>query len=187
MASGLALAGLAVADEPRPLRAVAEIAGCNDETVTGRLVLLEEPSDEGIKTVRVELRVEGLTDGKRAVHIHETAACEPCSAAGGHHDPGPFGVTRPDSATDERPAPDVNHPFHMGDLVNVEVVDGVGHMKHVTNRFTLSPGRLSIFDEDGSAVIIHQYEDTYCDHEGELDKGCAGGPRAACGIIRLQE
>ncbi len=135
----------------------------------------------------VEMNVQGLSDGKHAVHIHETAACEPCSAARGHHDRRPFGQTRPDSAQSEVPANDINHPFHMGDLVNLEVRNAKGSMRHTTNRITLSPGRLSLFDADGSAVIVHTGEDTYCDQESELKKGCAGGARDACGIIRLAQ
>jgi len=164
------------ADDELPV-GVAIIRGCGDKEITGTAVLHELPSDEGIKQVNVEMVVYGLSDGKHAVHIHETAACEPCSAAEGHHDPGPFGKTTPD-------APDFNHPFHMGDLVNIEVKDGLGIMNTTTSRVTLSPGRLSVFDEDGSAFIIHTQEDTYCDHENELNKGCAGGDREACGIIR---
>jgi len=137
--------------------------------------------------VTVEMTVTGLTDGKHAVHIHEFGKCEPCGAAGGHHDPGPFGQSRPDSAVDTVPAPDINHPYHMGDLINLDVKNGKGTMKHVTNRITLSPGRLSIIDDDGSAFIVHTNPDTYCDQETELKKGCAGGSRDACGIIRLKK
>ena len=72
----------------------------------------------------------------------------------------------------------------MGDLINIEVKNGKGEMKHTTNRVTLSPGRLSIMDGDGSAFIIHTNPDTYCDEEADLKKGCAGGSRDACGIIR---
>jgi Cu-Zn family superoxide dismutase len=54
-------------------------------------------------------------------------------------------------------------------------------MKTKTSRITLSPGPLSVFDADGSAFIIHDFEDTYCP-EG-VAAGCAGGSRAACGII----
>ena len=54
-------------------------------------------------------------------------------------------------------------------------------MQTLTSRVTLSPGPLSVFDEDGSAVIIHVDPDSYCP-EGEA-KGCAGGARAACGVI----
>lgn len=166
------------------LRAEAEMKGCTNPDIRGTATLVEHTSPEGIKEVTVEMKVTGLTDGKHAVHIHEVAACEPCSAAGGHHDPGPFGQSRPDSATDEVPAKDINHPYHMGDLINLEVKDGVGTMKHTTNRVTLSPGRLSIFDENGSSFIVHTAQDTYCDEESDLKKGCAGGARDACGIIK---
>lgn len=177
------LPALASADS-HALKATAEIRGCTDPNITGEAKLIEKTSAEGIKEVTVKMKVEGLSDGKHAVHIHETGACEPCGAAQGHHDPGPYGQTRPDSATDDVPAADINHPYHMGDLINIEVKNGKGEMMHTTNRVTLSPGRLSILDEDGSAFIIHTNPDTYCDEETDLKKGCAGGARDACGIIR---
>jgi Cu-Zn family superoxide dismutase len=165
------------------LMATADIKGCTDSSISGMATFREEVTDEGIKEVTIHIRVEGLSDGKHAVHIHETAACKPCSAANGHHDPGPFGETRPDSAGDTIPATDINHPYHMGDLINIEVKNGRGTMKHTSNRVTLSAGRLSLFDADGSSIIIHTNEDTYCDEESDLKKGCAGGSRDACGII----
>lgn len=167
------------------LRASAEMKGCTDPKVSGTATLVEQVTREGVKEVMVELRVTGLPDGKHAVHIHETGACEPCAAAGGHHDPGPFGQSRPDTASDVTPATDINHPFHMGDLINLDVKDGVGTLQHTTNRVTLSPGRLSILDTDGSSIIVHTQPDTYCDEETDLKKGCAGGAREACGIIKL--
>lgn len=179
-----ALAGLWSSVHAAELTASADIMGCTNKAITGSATLTEEITDEGIKEVTISLKVEGLRDGKHAVHIHEVAACEPCGAAKGHHDPGPFGESRPDSAGDQVPANDINHPYHMGDLINIEVMNGVGYMTHTTNRITLSPGRLSIFDEDGSSFIIHTNEDTYCDEESDLKKGCAGGARDACGIIR---
>lgn len=180
----LAVPAIAGADGTK---AVAEINGCTDAEITGTATLVEKTSAEGIKQVTVKMKVKGLSDGKHAVHIHETGACEPCSAAKGHHDPGPFGQTRPDSATDEKPAGDINHPYHMGDLINIEVKNGKGQMVHTTNRITLSAGRLSILDADGSAFIIHTNPDTYCDEESELAKGCAGGSRDACGIIQAAD
>jgi Cu-Zn family superoxide dismutase len=181
MALGLAGQALGAHHE---MKATAEIKGCDNPAISGTATLVEQVTPEGIKEVTVTMRVTGLTDGKHAVHIHETAACEPCGAAGGHHDPGPYGESRPDSAGDETPAKDINHPYHMGDLINLDVKDGVGEMEHTTNRVTLSPGRLSILDENGSAFIIHTNPDTYCDEESDLKKGCAGGSRDACGIIR---
>lgn len=157
------------ADAPK---AYADIKGCEDAKVTGRATLSERPSPEGVKLVDIEIKVSGLPDGKKAVHIHEVGNCTPCGAAKGHFDPGPHGNSSPDG----------NHPFHMGDLINIEIKNGSGTMSTTTNRVTLSPGPLSIFDADGSAFIIHVQEDTYCPG-GEV-KGCAGGARAACGIIQ---
>jgi len=156
--------------------AQATIQGCTDPAITGTATLKEFESPEGIKKVYVQMEVTGLKDGKHAVHIHETASCQPCGAAKGHHDPGPFGKSTPD-------APDFNHPYHMGDLVNITVVNGVGKLHAVTTRVALSDGRLSVFDQDGSAFIIHTNEDLYCDQDSELNPGCAGGARDACGII----
>ena len=66
--------------------------------------------------------------------------------------------------------------------MNIDVrKNGKGRLKAVTTRITLSPGPLSLFDHDGSAFIIHDFEDTFCP-EGVV-AGCAGGSRAACGII----
>jgi len=183
--AALVLAALATsASLADDLKATADIKGCTNPAISGTATLVEQTTAEGIKEVTVEMKVKGLTDGKHAVHIHEVGSCEPCGSAGGHFDPGPFGQSRPDSATDDVPAKDINHPFHMGDLINIEVKDGVGYMKHTTNRVTLSPGRLSLFDDNGSAFIVHTNADTYCDMESDMKKGCAGGPRDACGIIR---
>jgi Cu-Zn family superoxide dismutase len=181
VASLLLLPAVVAADG---LTALAEIKGCSSAAVTGTATLREQVTAEGVKEVTVQLMVNGLPDGKHAVHIHEVGSCEPCAAAGGHHDPGPYGQSRPDTASDAVPATDINHPFHMGDLINLEVKNGSGEMKHVTNRVTLSPGRLSILDADGSAIIVHAQADTYCDAESDLKKGCAGGAREACGVIR---
>jgi Cu-Zn family superoxide dismutase len=165
---------VAFAGGGRPLTATADIRLCSDPSVViGSAMLREQKTDEGIKRVSVSMHVKGLARGKHAVHIHETASCEPCGSAGGHFDPGPFGMSNPDA----------NHPFHSGDLVNIEArgARGVGNLQTVTTRVTLSDGPLTLFDEDGSAFIIHDNEDSYCP-EGEV-AGCAGGSRFACGII----
>ena len=107
------------------------------------------------------------------VHLHAVGKCEPdFTAAGGHFDPGPSG----------NPDPDANHPFHMGDIPNLEVgANGRGTMKAITSRVTLSDGPLSLFDEDGSAIIIHGNQDQMT--TGAPKSGVSGGPRVACGVI----
>jgi len=168
------------AEREKAMRATAEIIGCNsDSTISGVATLRERPTDEGIKQVRVTLFVRGLTPGKHAIHIHETGICEEavsCISAGGHFDPGPNG----------NPSPDGNHPFHSGDLINIDASQrGLGIVSTTTTRVTLSEGPLSIFDDDGSAFIVHVNPDTYCP-DGPVG-GCAGGARAACGVIQLED
>jgi len=124
----------------------ATLRHCTEDAEVGTAYLRERASSEGVKEVDILLRVSGgIPAGKHAVHIHQTAKCKPCSAAGGHFDPGPHGHTSPDG----------NHPFHAGDLVNVDVdAAGQGMLVTVTTRLTLSDGPLSIFDADGSAFIV---------------------------------
>ena len=105
--------------------ASAEIQSCTDAEVTGKATLREHASAEGVKLVDIDLSVKGLPAGKHAVHIHEVGTCTPCGAAKGHFDPGPNSNSNPDG----------NHPFHMGDLQNIEVnAAGNGRLKPVVDR-----------------------------------------------------
>ncbi len=130
----------------------------------------------GTHAVEVTVTVTGLPPGAHGFHLHAVGRCEPpFTSAGGHFDPGPHGMMDPDA----------NHPFHMGDLPNL-VADASGRatLTTTTNRVTLSPGPLSLFDQDGSAVIIHGNPDR--GETGPEKSGVSGGPRIACGIITKQ-
>lgn len=119
--------------------------------------------------------VTALTPGAHGVHIHEFGICEApgFTTAGSHLDLGPAGSNVP---------VDANHPYHTGDIPNLIVSsNGSGFLSHVSSRITLSPGPLSIFDADGSAVIVHLNPD-----RGQTGvTGASGGPRIACGVIQL--
>jgi superoxide dismutase, Cu-Zn family len=149
--------------------AKADIAG---KGVTGTAEFAEHPQGTGTM-VEITLQVSGLTPGKHGVHLHAIGKCEPdFTAAGGHFDPGPASNTDPDA----------NHPFHMGDVPNLEVgANGRGTMKINTTRVTLSDGPLSVFDADGTAIIIHGNEDQGI--TGAPKSGVSGGPRVACGVL----
>ena len=128
--------------------------------------------------VQIRLKLKGdpakLTPGKHAVHIHEKGDCSGgFKCAGGHFDPGPAGNADPD----------VNHPFHAGDLPNIVIgSEGEGELSAISTRITLSSGPLSILDpEEGTSLMIHAKEDPY--RGGESGSGVSGGPRIACGII----
>ena len=165
-------AGLASADHIRKARA--NLTSCVDGSPVGTALLIEAPSAEGVKVVELILTAQNLTAGSHAVHVHEVGNCTPCTAAGSHLDLGPFGSNTPVTA---------NHPYHSGDLVNLRVgADGRGALLTTTSRIALAPGNLSIFDENGSALVIHALADQYCPDPS--DPNCAGGGRAACGIIQ---
>ncbi|HSE39147.1 MAG TPA: superoxide dismutase family protein [Acidobacteriota bacterium] len=158
--------------DSKEIKATAEIISCTSSEPIGKAILTERRSDEGVKLVDITVIADDLSQGKHGVHIHEVGDCTPCADAGGHFDPGPSGNSSPDG----------NHPFHTGDLVNLEVRgNGSGVMHTTTSRITLSAGPLSVFDGNGSAIVVHVNPDTYCPSGSEA--GCAGGARAACGVI----
>jgi len=166
----LALSGTgALIAQSGATQARADIKG---EGISGTLTLTERTQGTGT-VVEFTLQAKGLKPGRHGVHLHAVGKCDPdFAAAGGHFDPGPAGNTDPDA----------NHPFHMGDIPNLEVgADGSGTLKGVTTRVTLSPGPLSLFDDDGTAVIIHGNEDQGT--TGAPKSGVSGGPRVACGVI----
>jgi superoxide dismutase, Cu-Zn family len=151
-------------------RAHATLAG---EGVSGTVEFVEMAYDTG-NEVEITLTAKGLKPGLHGVHLHAVGKCEPpaFTAAGGHFDPGPAGNADPDA----------NHPFHMGDIPNLRVgADGSGTLQARTTRVTLSAGPLSLFDADGSAVIVHGNPDQGT--TGEPKSGVSGGPRVACGAI----
>jgi Cu-Zn family superoxide dismutase len=77
----------------------------------------------------------------------------------------------------------MNHLFHMGDIPNLQAnKNGEAFFEHRTFRITISAGPLSVFDENGSAVIIHLNRDQRIPG---ADGSCvSGGARIACGIIQ---
>jgi superoxide dismutase, Cu-Zn family len=154
-------------------RAHADIAG---EGIKGTADF-EEFSVAGGTLVRVTINVQGLTPGAHGMHIHAVGRCDPpdFATAGGHFDPGPYGQTNADT----------NHPYHSGDLPNLNsslaAVGTTASTVVYSNRFTLG-GPLSIGTPEGTALIIHAGPDTFA--TGTNGQMVGGGRRIACGVIR---
>ncbi|MBE9005832.1 superoxide dismutase family protein [Fortiea sp. LEGE XX443] len=138
-------------------------------------------TEKGFVWLAVELKGDPkiLTPGLHGVHIHEKGACQegterPFSSAGGHFDPGPSGSSTP---------VEKNHPYHLGELPNIKINPiGQGRLEVFVSSVTLSEGPVSLFDADGSAIIIHKLMDQR-KAGGTADE--AGGGRLACGAIAL--
>ena len=161
-------------DEKEIMRAHADLIG-SDAGGTAQFLEVEKGTQ---RIVKVELSVKAdpkvLPEGMHGVHIHEKGICElpDFKSAGGHFDPGPAGNTDPD----------VNHPYHLGDLPNILIdSNGTGRLEAISTRFTLSDGPLCIFDEDGASIMVHAHKDP--GHGGDHGSGISGGPRVACGVI----
>jgi Cu-Zn family superoxide dismutase len=171
-------AGVPALESNEVLRARASITGSG---IQGEVTLVELKGNLPEPGVGIEARITGqvrqLAPGAHGFHIHENgrAGCvPPYTSAGGHFDPGPSGNADPDA----------NHPYHMGDIPNLVVDEkGVGVMEATTSRITLSPGPLSVFDADGSVIIVHQKPDQGI--TGPPQSGVSGGPRIACGVIEV--
>ncbi|MBK9308224.1 MAG: superoxide dismutase family protein [Nitrospira sp.] len=159
------------------LHAHAEIAG---QGIIGEVDLYEEYEGR----VRIKLKLEGtavskLTPGRHAIHIHETGSCDPFTAAKGHYDGNIDTLVNPEANV----SPGLgNHPYHLGDLPNLKVnEDRKGSLYTMTSRVTLSDGLNTLFDQDGSAFIVHELEDQYLPDPPTTDG--PGGTRIACGVI----
>ncbi|MDX1402482.1 MAG: superoxide dismutase family protein [Kiloniellales bacterium] len=128
----------------------------------GLATLTETPNG-----VLITADLKNLSVGEHAFHIHETGKCEPdFSAAGGHFAPDgkEHGFSNPAG-------------YHAGDMPNIFAAsDGTAKVHVFNTRITLGDGKGSIFDEDGSALVIHADPDSYL-------KDALAGDRVACGVI----
>ena len=141
--------------------------------------VLINPDGEEIGTVaiseiaqglRIFAQAEDLPPGVHAFHIHETGQCDTPSfeSAGGHYNP-----TGMQHGWDNPEGP------HAGDFPNVHVhEDGKLAVEYFTAALTLSEGESTLFDDDGSAVVVHEGPDDY-----QSDPAGHAGARIACGVI----
>ena len=154
-------AGLGTGDRPA---ASAELRDATGRTVGAARL---EQVGGGVHLV---LTVSGLPPGVHAVHLHTVGRCEPpdFASAGGHFNPGKrqHGLENPQGP-------------HAGDLPNVTVdADGTGRLETVTERVTLGAGPTSLFDADGSALVVHAGPDDF-----KTDPTGNAGARIACGVV----
>ena len=162
-------------EPPEPVMAVAEVTTANVElrdpagapAGTARLT----GDEDG--TIHLVVHAERLPPGTHGVHFHAVGSCQrgdstAFASAGGHHNPlaHKHGLENPDGP-------------HAGDLPNLTVdANGVGHLDTRTARATLRPGPASLFDADGSALVVHAAED-----DQKTDPSGNSGARIACGVV----
>jgi len=121
--------------------------------------------------VLINISVKGMPAGEHAFHIHAVGKCEPpFTTAGGHFNP-----------ANKKHGLMAVEGHHAGDMPNLHIPQsGELTVELVNADVTLQKGKPnSVFDADGSAVVVHASGDDYkTDPTGE-----AGG-RIACGVIQ---
>ncbi len=164
-----ALALLAAAscsdDSPGEVGATARaMLAAPDGQAMGEVTLTQTPTG-----VLIYAEVTGVSPGAHGFHIHGVGACSPdFKAAGSHFAPGgePHGFLHEDGP-------------HAGDLPNIYAgQDGNARAEYFTAAVTLDDGAdHSLFDEDGSAFVVHAGPDDHVDV-------ASAGARVACGVIQ---
>ena len=124
--------------------------------------------------VRVVLEAQGLPPGVKGVHIHAVGKCDSpdFTTAGSHFNPQgrQHGALNPQGS-------------HAGDLPNITIgTDGKGRLESTTQLVTLLAGPTSVFDPDGSAIVVHAAPDDF-----RTDPTGNSGARIACGVIEKKK
>jgi Cu-Zn family superoxide dismutase len=122
------------------------------------------------KGVSLSLEVSNLPPGVHGFHIHAVGKCEPpdFKSAGSHFNPEgkKHGWENPEG-------------HHAGDLQNLTVdAEGKAKVKLVVTGVTLGDGPNSLFQPQGTAIVIHADPD-----DMKTDPAGNAGARIACGVI----
>ena len=123
--------------------------------------------------VHVDIATISLPAGTHGIHFHQVGKCESgttaFSTAGGHYNP--MGM--------EHGLQNPKGP-HAGDNPNIVIpATGVGAISFTTNRVSLTPGPTTLFDSDGSSLVIHASADDQL-----TNPAGNSGARIACGVVR---
>lgn len=161
--AAILLAAATVPSQAQTAKAALQTAEGKD---AGSVTLTQTPHG-----VLLSLTVKGVPAGEHAFHIHEVGKCEaPFTSAGGHFNPDnkKHGVLAAGGA-------------HAGDMPNLFVpASGELTVEVINAAVTLEKGKPnSVFDADGSAVIIHAGKDDY-----QTDPTGNAGGRIVCGVVQ---
>ena len=131
----------------------------------GQVQLIQTPHG-----ILLKMSLKGMPAGVRAFHVHAVGKCEPpFTRAGPHFNPAgrKHGMQAAEGA-------------HGGDMPNLHIpASGELVIEVADPKLSLVKGQPnSVFDADGSAIVIHVGADDY-----KTDPAGNAGDRIACGVI----
>jgi Cu-Zn family superoxide dismutase len=158
------------------------VAGATLVDSAGRTVATASLWQEANGLVHVDVEAMGcvtagcgaLATGDHGLHFHAVGSCIAASSpafssAGGHYNPlsKQHGLSNPQGP-------------HAGDAPNISIgADGKGKASFTTDRVTLTTGASTLFDADGSALVIHAAAD-----DQMTQPSGNSGARVACGVLK---
>ncbi len=158
------------------------VAGATISDSAGRVVGTASLWQEADGIVHVDVDVTcavggactALTPGEHGIHFHSVGRCVAASSpayssAGGHYNP----LSKQHGLNNALGA-------HAGDAPNLTVgADGRGKASFTTDRVTITSGATSLFDADGSSIVIHGGADDQMSQPAGNS-----GARVACGVVK---
>ncbi|MCB2050667.1 MAG: superoxide dismutase family protein [Novosphingobium sp.] len=120
--------------------------------------------------VTLTAAVAGMSPGVHGIHLHTTGSCvaPDFKSAGGHLNPDgrQHGMDNPMGS-------------HVGDLPNITVSDAGAGTISVALQGTQAELMETLFDADGTAIVVHAGPDDY-----KTDPSGNSGGRIACGVLK---
>ena len=167
-ALALTLPNLADAAARRPITPPAPIAAATLVTGAGADAGSASIVQDG-PSLRLKVSARGLPPGPHGIHLHAVGTCEApaFTSAGGHLNPQghQHGLENPAGA-------------HLGDLPNLIVAADGTAVLNVSLTGTRSALTETLFDADGTALVIHAAAD-----DNRTDPSGNSGARIACGVL----
>ncbi|HEV7255267.1 MAG TPA: superoxide dismutase family protein [Mesorhizobium sp.] len=142
----------------------ADLINAQGETI-GTATVIQTPNG-----VLIRAEASNLPPGAHGFHVHETGQCDAASgfqSAGGHYNP-----------TDAQHGYLVEGGPHAGDMPNQTVGEDGRLVAEVFNPNLSFEGENTLFDDDGSALMIHANADDY-----QTQAAGDAGDRIACAVI----
>jgi Cu-Zn family superoxide dismutase len=178
---GVVLLGLGLLTSSRPAAQVSTTAPTDAASSQLARAVLADAQRRTIGEARLQdtphgvllrLDLKQAPPGVHAVHLHSTGRCDaPTFESAGEH----FATVRHRHGFLKADGP------HAGDLPNVEVPrSGQLTVEYFVRDVRLGAGPATLFDDDGSALVVHEGEDDYLS-----DPAGNSGDRIACGQLVL--